>query len=426
MKKGRFDELEGLRGVAAVVVTIYHFLLAFYLYAFFGPSGNIPQHMRFEDNLYGNPFAVFLSGTFAVAIFFVLSGFVLSIGFFRSKDVNVIRRLAAKRYIRLMIPALVSTLLCFGIIVFGVAKIQEAGLITHSSWLLAQWSVDPSLFEAVKSGIYDVFMVSGSPYNNVLWTMAIEFAGSFLVFGYLAIFGKLRYRWVGYGVLLIVTFNTWFFAFIAGMIVADMYTKGYFAPKKRSFIVISSLLLVSLFLGGYPLNEAQGSVIYGLFSGISSSIDWMVVLLTLGAIGLMIAVLSSEQVARFFSNKWLSRLGKYTFALYLVHIPVIYTVGLVSFLLFYNEMNMSYHLSVLMCFAVVAPSIAIVTVVFERFVDAPSILISSKFARFVLGEEGIVLDKGKIKYQGQRFIKKFEVLWQNDMDRQRQRENLEK
>lgn len=96
MQKKRFNELEGLRGVAAVVVALYHFLLAFYAIAFFGPAAGSVQNMRFEDNLYGNPIMVFLSGTFAVGIFFVLSGFVLSIAFFQTKKSEVVKKLATK------------------------------------------------------------------------------------------------------------------------------------------------------------------------------------------------------------------------------------------------------------------------------------------------------------------------------------------
>src|SRR4051812_4008381 len=110
MKKGqgRFAELEGLRGVAAIMVVLYHFLLAFYSLAFLGIGNGyeVAQHMRLEDNLYGNPIMAFLSGSFAVAIFFVLSGFVLSIGFFATKKHEILQKLAAKRYLRLMLPAL--------------------------------------------------------------------------------------------------------------------------------------------------------------------------------------------------------------------------------------------------------------------------------------------------------------------------------
>lgn len=71
---GRLLALEGLRGVAAIVVVIFHALLIFYEYMIFGPSATSVQHMPLEDNLFASPLRIFFAGTFAVAIFFVLSG----------------------------------------------------------------------------------------------------------------------------------------------------------------------------------------------------------------------------------------------------------------------------------------------------------------------------------------------------------------
>jgi len=94
VKQNRFMELEGLRVIAAIVVVLYHAALIFYPGYFYGvgtPWAPV-QNMFLEDNLYQNPLSGLLSGTFAVGIFFVLSGFVLSIGFFQKKDINIIKK----------------------------------------------------------------------------------------------------------------------------------------------------------------------------------------------------------------------------------------------------------------------------------------------------------------------------------------------
>jgi len=390
MQKKRFEELEGLRGVAAVIVAIYHFCLTFYLFAFFGPSADgIVQHVRYEDNFYGSPFAVFLSGTFAVAIFFVLSGFVLSIGFFQTGKLEIVKKLAAKRYLRLMLPALASTLVCFLIVSAGVIKTQQAATIIHSSWLTTQWQFSPNLLDALKSGVYGIFVNQGSPFNGVLWTMKTEFFGSFIVFGFLSLFGKVKYRWIAYTFLFIATFNTWFLAFIAGMMLADMFTQGKLVTKNRSWLFIAPLLFISLYLGGYPIVGAEHTVFYGIFSTINATIHWDIVLMSFGAIGLILLVLLSQQVAKPFASKALSSLGKYTFSLYLVHIPVIFTVGLTAFLVFYNGLGASYNIAVVMAFLVSALVVAGSTLLFERYIDSPSIAFSSKVARIFLGEEAL-------------------------------------
>lgn len=384
MQKKRFEELEGLRGIAAIVVAIYHFLLAFYLFSFLGPGSAIPN-MRYENNLYGNPIMAFLSGTFAVAIFFVLSGFVLSIGFFQTKDINIIRKLAAKRYIRLMFPALASTLLCFIVILLGLSKLHEVASITHSSWLADTWLFSPNLFDAIKSGVYDIFVQGHSPFNNVLWTMTTEFAGSFLVFGFLALFGSVKRRTIGYIFLGIVTFNTWFFAFVAGMAIADLYANGYIAAEKRRLIILLPILTIIFFLGGYPSTSVTGTIYqYITFTSFDVKLVWQTVYLSFAAIGLVLIVLYSRQLSNFLKIPKISILGKYTFSLYLVHLIVLYTFGMALFLLLRHKIGFGYNLSAMLAIILSIPIVIGATILFEKFIDSPSIKFSSVFANALL------------------------------------------
>ena len=78
--------LNGLRGVAAFQVVIHHFILAFYPALFSGPD--IQTHMAggIEVSASGSVFNLLWDGNFAVCIFFILSGFVLSHKFFIKKE----------------------------------------------------------------------------------------------------------------------------------------------------------------------------------------------------------------------------------------------------------------------------------------------------------------------------------------------------
>src|SRR5262245_49552116 len=86
----RYVFLDGLRGWGAAVVLVYH-----YLVQVFPPSQEAASILSR---------VIFLNGTMAVWVFFVVSGFSLSIGYIRRRDARALTRLAIGRYPRLAIP----------------------------------------------------------------------------------------------------------------------------------------------------------------------------------------------------------------------------------------------------------------------------------------------------------------------------------
>ena len=80
-------------------------------------------------------------------------------------------------------------------------------------------------------------------------------------------------------------------------------------------------------------------------------------------------------------------LGKYTFALYLTHLVVLYTFACTVFLVLHERMG--YNSSVLLTCALSIPVMGVVTVLFEKYVDAPSILFSKYAVAVCRGERQI-------------------------------------
>lgn len=379
--------LEGVRGLAAIVVVLHHFLLAFYPLLIFGP-GSI-QHMRFEDNIHGTPLALLFAGAFAVSIFFVLSGFVLTVGFFQTKSESIIKKLAAKRYLRLMLPALAITMVCFILMKLGFPQhIAEAAEITGSSWLGTGWSFDAHFLSALYSGTIGIFIEGGSAYDNVLWTMTTEFIGSFIVFAFVLLCGRSRYRWLSYAGVIILTFNTWFLPFIIGVALADLYVSGRLELfRKKRFIAIA--LAGAVLFGAYPIASVQ-TTMYAFASNqlpANITVNYQVLYLTIGASLLIFAVLMSKRITSWLERQRVSILGKYTFSLYLVHLPVLYTTGMLTFLALHSYL--SYNMAVLLTLLINIPVIALVTVLFERYIDAPAIRFSGVVARAFESGEGL-------------------------------------
>ena len=95
--RNRYEELDSLRGLAAISVFFGHILLVF---------NAIPiTNLLFE---YG-PLRAAVAGSEAVTLFFVLSGFVLSLPFYNNGTFNY-GKYVVKRIFRIYIPYLIAIL----------------------------------------------------------------------------------------------------------------------------------------------------------------------------------------------------------------------------------------------------------------------------------------------------------------------------
>lgn len=393
-KPNRFMELEGLRVVAAFVVVLYHAALIFYPGYFYGVGSRYApiQNMPFEDNLYQNPFSALLSGTFAVGIFFVLSGFVLSIGFFQKKgDSQVIKKLASKRYLRLMLPALASVIIAWLILSFGLGALLPATkAITHSGWMDLIWAIDPNWSSALYQGFVDIFVTGHVEYNPVLWTIQYEFIGSFIIFGSLLMFAASRHRWVVYACLLFL-FSiawTWLLGFIVGMIFADIYVNKRSWLEKFNNRLAYLLILAGIIFGSYPSGEVTNPF-YKFIQVPGFQFGQLIAFyITIGAALVVFAVLASSSIKRVLGHRWLSRFGKYTYSFYLIHMPVLFTVCTSVFLL---ALPIGFHKASIVAVAAALVVLVPATYVFEKFIDAPAIRFAGLCTDVYLGKRQLNL-----------------------------------
>jgi len=212
----KIEYLNGLRGVAAFEVIFHHFILAFYPALFFG--GTWTNHMagNMEDLASKSVFTVLWDGNFAVYIFFVLSGFVLSHKFFLKKEHEIVMASAVKRYFRLALPVAFSVLVAFILMKLSLFYNQPAGDAAGSGWLSSFWTFRPDFQESLRQAFYGTFFLDTFQYNVVLWTIAHEFMGLFLIYAFLAIVGKAKNRHFAYAALILVFWQTYYLASSSG------------------------------------------------------------------------------------------------------------------------------------------------------------------------------------------------------------------
>jgi peptidoglycan/LPS O-acetylase OafA/YrhL len=176
-------QLEALRGLAAFIVVAWHFLWAF-------DPARIGIVDGFDQSaaMLGSVSFASIDGPAAVTLFFVLSGFVLPLGFFRSGRTEVVVRAAAKRWLRLVCLALLATSLSYLLFRFDLYRHREAAELSQSAWLGTfggshpEQNFTPSLLGATLEGSLYAFVREPDMYDPVLWTMHHEFLGSFVTF----------------------------------------------------------------------------------------------------------------------------------------------------------------------------------------------------------------------------------------------------
>ena len=390
-KKYATEYLDGVRGVASLIVFILHWSHIPY------PSVNSGWGYENNSSLYLLPFIrLIYSGAAMVAVFFVVSGFVLSHRFIQrmhrreyAEVSSGLTSITFRRVIRLYLPSLASSLMaflgaCIGIV--HVPKKVEGKPFSHSLTAYLDFldrESNPWEWNAEFFGFY----------NPQLWSIAVELRGSFVVF--LMIMGLARTR--TYVRLLVENFliahcfghKRWDVAlFLAGMVLAELEVllKRPTNPSRRRLVnvLLVLTLVLGVFLSGYPRDHPTKTPGY-MWSGHVWPFTayrrrfW----LAISAILIVGPMAFLPSVQSFFVTPPARYLGRISFALYLVHGLGNRTIG--KFLLngcwdyIGKDGFWPYTVSFVVSTALYFPIVIWTSDMFWRGVDIPS----TEFARWL-------------------------------------------
>lgn len=306
----RSIQLEFARGTASIIVILHHFVLAF-----------IPHLKRpvWELGLLYTPLYTLVNGDGAVIYFFMLSGFVLSAGFYRDFSKIKLIMSVMKRFPRLLVPAGASIFLGYLVTKYLFPLHQSAAALSDSPWLAGfglanlPTNFQPSLLDAARQSMIVLLVPNQYYYNSNLWTMINEFYGSIIVFA------------------LVFALHL---SFTRNKIVATLMHVSaifIFAIIHNSFVpfVVGSYLayICSKDLLTIRVGPTQTRVLLAVaWLGFSSAnpIAW-----TSSSLCVMIVLLGNKTIAASLSGPIGAWLGSISFPIYLVHTIVI--VSLSSF-----------------------------------------------------------------------------------------------
>jgi len=374
-KAERVTFMDGIRGWAAITVLFYHYLLSFYpaLFTLDDPYFHTTSH--FEAKITLTPFNIFYSSGFAVCLFFVISGFALSYGFFASKNIQIVTASAIRRYFRLSIPILFSVFVSYVIIIIHqYYNAITAQYSNNTFWLSQLWNVVPDFSDMLKEGTFTSLFIGGTlKYNSVLWTMSIEFLDSIIVFAILALFGTTRNRFWIYALLIIIFHTGYLAAFIIGLALCD----HYHSRQKKN---LPGYLLILIFIAAFYFGSYQD---IGK-NTIWNRLDWLTNIdrsypFIIGASLFVFGAINSPWIQGVFNSKPIQFLGKISFSLYLLHLSILGSFGCFFFNLLYAQLHLGYFLSFILMFTVALPVTIVASYMMYRYIDLTGINFSKSF-----------------------------------------------
>lgn len=369
----KVGSVEGIRGVACFMVVLSHLSLTFfpYLQGFIGKAG---ANNPIQSFIHNSPFGFIYSGTSAVYIFFVLSGYILTYVALKN-NVNKLISMSLKRYPRLMIPAVVSCV--FAYLIFTFLHIDKSML---TDWINKYGDFNYSLIGSIYSGTIESFLFGYSPYNPVLWTMQIELIGSLVVFAmcyirynsssFLITIGFIIFLLALTGVKIIsAKLGLGLIAFVAGHLF-------YLYGKNISFMLSMLLFVTGLYLAGTHNQSSSYSLITSIFGSKSYILGNFI-----SGIIIVYSIIFSNVLSALFSKKIFVFMGKVSFSVYLIHLPIISSLGVLFFSYFIKYFN--YDMSAFLSSISVIFLTYAIAVFYFRYVDQPGMVLSNQFSKNV-------------------------------------------
>lgn len=394
----KIGHFEGLRGLAALVVVNEHLLKLFFVMAFSDAAMRSSGFGMLEE-LSFPPFNMLHNGAWAVCVFFVLSGYVLSHSFFSGKEINRhdISGKLIGRYFRLAIPITASLVLVWIFMGLGLFHFSDVAALTQTKEL-NQYVAQPSVLELLKQGFGSALFLDDYAYNPPLWTMSVEMIGSigiFVIQGIFLTFRGHRHAWlirmVIYTGLISLLFPTLYTGFLLGMMLCDCrnYSKSNRVLESYGKYWVPVSLLIGVVLCSY--------MIRGLYTNPFKIITfnefhpyYEYLYNTWGAFFLIAGISYSKKVSGILSKPIFLALGKISFPLYLVHYTIM--TSLTAFL--YVSLPVEGHfLKAILSIALSIPVMFMAAYVFEKAVNEPAV----KFSNLIKNLISKPVNKTKLK-----------------------------
>ena len=340
--------LDGLRGLAALVVMIRHFMTPYHdVTSAYGTGGSQYDFVRLPL------VRVIVSGHAMLQVFFLISGYILSI-----KALQLVRQhkyeqlflsLSSsifRRGFRLYLPVFVQTMIIATLTYVGIFNLSNRS----RSWFPQdlEWmpgspksSFPGQLYDALEKFLQrtaNVFVVQpnnpfgtgGTEYDVHVWTIPATYQSSIVLFVFLVAFGRTAPlpRTVGTvtsaAVAGLYYNHRVLMMFLCGCLIADLNLSLLNCTRKNwhTFILWIAFIF-GVFQTSAPLRGLADAPIYSVLRFIDYKFDcpWQVANVYMGSIlcFLSVSLSTPDSIQKLFTTRFALYLGRISFALYIVH-----------------------------------------------------------------------------------------------------------
>ena len=298
----RIFAFDALRGIAAVVVACHHFRLCFF-------SG--------EPRWYLRPF---FSGTASVVVFFVLSGYVLSIPYWRHKQLGYGRYLI-RRFFRIYVPYAAAMLLAL-----VAAWHFLYSRLPLTPWFYLTWHT-PITFHLVLRQFLTI--PATAELNTAIWSLRYEMEMSLVL--------PLLCR------LILLLRGWWPLALTLAMSVCGRYLQSHASSSSPAQAELGwTLIWISFFLYGTLLSwqhKPIGAFYESLPSWFRAAFALMALIvfasprlmLLPAAACIFILTAQHTRVKRLLTTPVPEYLGRISYSMYLTHATVLFSVVILAY-----------------------------------------------------------------------------------------------
>lgn len=378
-KSKRITWLDGIKGIACILVFFHHFFLAFYPATYFGEKG--ATHLSGMDTQFAqSPLSVVINGNFMVALFCVISGMIVSLQVMSlAENKEKLSEIVFKRYFRLMLPVVPVGIVVYFMLKYGFFTNLDAAVYTQSNWLSTFYTTSISFYQTLQSLFIQIWFYSDAKLANSFWMLSQLFYGCFLSILLSVISWKARkHTWVIY----LITFLFFFqkedllMAFVLGTLLAWFYKNRY--QSSQNFLGVICLI-AGIFLGGFPTGVKPTNIYR--FLNFETYVVWHV----FGAALLVYGVCNLRLLQHFFSMRLFKMLGNISYAVYIIQIPILFSLSTEIFILCYRR-GMEYWQSTVVSFLVTIVALIALSYLYHRYIERLCNFVQDKIMVFFIAE----------------------------------------